>query len=67
MTAEQALSDLTEISSQVEAAALFDAKGKVAASTLADGEPFVRKKARCSRSRTARRKPRTCSRSRAPR
>ena len=30
MTAEQALSDLTEISSQVEAAALFDAKGKVA-------------------------------------
>ena len=42
MTAEQALSDLTEISSQVEAAALFDAKGKVAASTLAEGEPFVR-------------------------
>ena len=42
MTAEQALSDLTEISSQVEAAVLFDAKGKVAASTLAEGEPFVR-------------------------
>jgi len=42
MTAEQALADLTEISSQVAAAALFDAKGKVAASTLADGEPFVR-------------------------
>jgi hypothetical protein len=42
VTAEQALADLTEISSQVEAAALFDAKGKVAASTLADGEPFVR-------------------------
>jgi hypothetical protein len=42
MTAEQALSDLTEISSQVEAAALFDEKGTVAASTLADGEPFVR-------------------------
>ena len=42
MTAEQALSDLTEISSQVEAAALFDAKGNVSASTLADGEPFVR-------------------------
>ena len=42
MTADQALSDLTEISSQVEAAALFDAKGNVAASTLADGEPFVR-------------------------
>ena len=42
MTAEQALADLTEISSQVEAAALFDAKGKVAASTLADSEPFIR-------------------------
>jgi hypothetical protein len=42
VTAEQALADLTEISSQVEAAALFDAKGKVAASTLADGGPFVR-------------------------
>jgi hypothetical protein len=42
MTAEQALSDLTEISSQVEAAVLFDTKGKVAAATLADGEPFVR-------------------------
>jgi predicted regulator of Ras-like GTPase activity (Roadblock/LC7/MglB family) len=42
VTAEQALADLTEISSQVEAAALFDTKGKVAASTLADGEPFVR-------------------------
>ena len=42
MTAEQALADLTEISSQVEAAALFDAKGKVSASTLADSVPFVR-------------------------
>lgn len=42
MTADQALADLTEISSQVEAAALFDAKGEVAASTLAEGEPFVR-------------------------
>jgi hypothetical protein len=42
VTAEQALADLTEISSQVEAAALFDAKGKVVASTLIDGEPFVR-------------------------
>ena len=42
MTAEQALADLTEISSQVEAAALFDAKGTVAASTLAESEPFVR-------------------------
>jgi hypothetical protein len=42
VTAEQALADLTEISSQVEAAALFDAKGKVRAATLADPEPFVR-------------------------
>jgi hypothetical protein len=42
VTADQALADLTEISSQVEAAALFDAKGKVTASTLAEGEPFVR-------------------------
>lgn len=42
MTAEQALADLTEISSQVEAAALFDEQGKVAASTLAESEPFVR-------------------------
>jgi hypothetical protein len=42
VTADQALADLTEISSQVEAAALFDAKGEVAASTLAEGEPFVR-------------------------
>jgi predicted regulator of Ras-like GTPase activity (Roadblock/LC7/MglB family) len=42
VTAEQALADLTEISSQVEAAALFDAKGKVAASTLPESEPFVR-------------------------
>jgi hypothetical protein len=42
VTAEQALADLTEISSQVEAAVLFDAKGKVAASTLAESESFVR-------------------------
>lgn len=41
MTADQALADLTEISSQVEAAALFDGKGNVAASTLADPAPFV--------------------------
>jgi predicted regulator of Ras-like GTPase activity (Roadblock/LC7/MglB family) len=40
--ADQALSDLTEISSQVEAAALFDAKGRVSASTLPDAETFVR-------------------------
>jgi hypothetical protein len=42
VTPEQALAELTEISSQVEAAALFDPKGSVAASTLADPQPFVR-------------------------
>ena len=41
-TADQALADLTEISSQVEAAALFDGKGKILASTLGEPEPFVR-------------------------
>lgn len=40
--AEQALADLTEISSQVEAAAVFDAKGEVAASTLEDPSRFAR-------------------------
>jgi predicted regulator of Ras-like GTPase activity (Roadblock/LC7/MglB family) len=35
--AQQALADLTEISSQIEAAVVFDEKGKVAGSTL--GEP----------------------------
>jgi predicted regulator of Ras-like GTPase activity (Roadblock/LC7/MglB family) len=34
--AAQALADLTEISSQIEAAVLFDAAGAVAGSTLAD-------------------------------
>ena len=34
MDAAQALADLTEISSQVEAAVLFDASGEVTASTL---------------------------------
>jgi len=33
---QQALADLTEISSQIKAAVVFDDKGKVAASTLAD-------------------------------
>ena len=42
MTAEQALADLTEISSQVEAATFFDEKGAVAASTLDDPGSFVR-------------------------
>lgn len=41
MTAEQALADLTEISSQIQAAAIFDAKGEVAASTLIEPAPFV--------------------------
>ncbi|MBV8066270.1 MAG: hypothetical protein JOY72_11050 [Actinobacteria bacterium] len=36
MDAAQALADLTEISSQVEAAVLFDEGGSVAGSTLAD-------------------------------
>jgi predicted regulator of Ras-like GTPase activity (Roadblock/LC7/MglB family) len=36
MDATQALADLTEISSQIEAVVLFDAAGAVAASTLAD-------------------------------
>jgi predicted regulator of Ras-like GTPase activity (Roadblock/LC7/MglB family) len=34
MDAQQALTDLTEISSQIEAAVVFDEKGKVAGSTL---------------------------------
>jgi len=37
MDAQQALSDLTEISSQIRAAVVFDDKGKVAGSTLEDG------------------------------
>lgn len=36
MDAQQALADLTEISSQIQAAVIFDDKGKVAGSTLAD-------------------------------
>jgi predicted regulator of Ras-like GTPase activity (Roadblock/LC7/MglB family) len=36
MDAQQALSDLTEISSQIQAAVVFDEKGKVAGSTLDD-------------------------------
>jgi predicted regulator of Ras-like GTPase activity (Roadblock/LC7/MglB family) len=36
MDAQQALSDLTEISSQIRAAVVFDDKGKIAGSTLAD-------------------------------
>lgn len=37
MDAAQALADLTEISSQIEAAVLFDETGTVAAATIADG------------------------------
>jgi FixJ family two-component response regulator len=36
MDAQQALADLTEISSQIQAAVVFDDQGKVAASTLGD-------------------------------
>jgi predicted regulator of Ras-like GTPase activity (Roadblock/LC7/MglB family) len=39
--ADQALADLTEISSQVEAAALFDSPGAIDAATLDDASPFV--------------------------
>ncbi|HET9674563.1 MAG TPA: hypothetical protein VFP31_07085, partial [Gaiellaceae bacterium] len=38
MDAQQALADLTEISSQIRAAVVFDDKGKVAGSTLTDSE-----------------------------
>jgi predicted regulator of Ras-like GTPase activity (Roadblock/LC7/MglB family) len=37
MDAHQALADLTEISSQIHAAVVFDDQGKVAGSTLSDG------------------------------
>jgi predicted regulator of Ras-like GTPase activity (Roadblock/LC7/MglB family) len=38
MDAQQALADLTEISSQIRAAVVFDDKGKVAGSTLGDSD-----------------------------
>ncbi len=38
MDAQQALADLTEISSQIQAAVIFDDEGKVAASTFADAD-----------------------------
>jgi predicted regulator of Ras-like GTPase activity (Roadblock/LC7/MglB family) len=41
MDAQQALADLTEISSQIRAAVVFDDKGKVAGSTVSDGETFA--------------------------
>jgi predicted regulator of Ras-like GTPase activity (Roadblock/LC7/MglB family) len=37
MNAQQALADLTEISSQIQVAVVFDDQGKVAGSTLSDG------------------------------
>jgi predicted regulator of Ras-like GTPase activity (Roadblock/LC7/MglB family) len=40
--ADRALTDLTEISSQIEAAVLFTAKGEVVAATLEEPAPFVR-------------------------
>jgi predicted regulator of Ras-like GTPase activity (Roadblock/LC7/MglB family) len=49
MDAAQALADLTEISSQIEAAVLFEEQGAVLGSTLADGpaaESFARSAAR---------------------
>jgi predicted regulator of Ras-like GTPase activity (Roadblock/LC7/MglB family) len=42
MDAAGALADLTEISSQVDAAVVFDDDGTVLASTLADGAPSER-------------------------
>ena len=41
MDAAQALRELTEISSQIEAACLFDSNGTEIASTLQDGARFV--------------------------
>jgi predicted regulator of Ras-like GTPase activity (Roadblock/LC7/MglB family) len=41
MDAQQALADLTEVSSQIQAAVVFDLKGKLAGSTLAAGETFA--------------------------
>jgi hypothetical protein len=42
MDAQQALADLTEISSQIQAAVVFDDKGKVAGSTVANGEALAK-------------------------
>jgi predicted regulator of Ras-like GTPase activity (Roadblock/LC7/MglB family) len=41
MDAQQALADLTEISSQIEAAVVFDDKGKVVGATLTDADAFA--------------------------
>ena len=42
MDAAAALADLTEISSQVEAAVVFDSEGTVLATTIPDGPPSER-------------------------
>jgi predicted regulator of Ras-like GTPase activity (Roadblock/LC7/MglB family) len=42
MDAQQALADLTEISSQIRAAVVFDQNGKVAGSTVGDGAALAR-------------------------
>jgi hypothetical protein len=42
MDAQQALADLTEISSQIQSAVVFDEKGKVAAATHGDGEALAK-------------------------
>jgi predicted regulator of Ras-like GTPase activity (Roadblock/LC7/MglB family) len=42
MNAQQALADLTEISSQIQAAVVFDDKGKVAGSTGGNGDALAR-------------------------
>jgi predicted regulator of Ras-like GTPase activity (Roadblock/LC7/MglB family) len=42
MDAQQALADLTEISSQIRVAVVFDEKGKVAGSTGGDGDALAR-------------------------
>ena len=42
MDAQQALADLTEISSQIRAAVVFDDKGKVAGSTVPNGDALAR-------------------------
>ena len=42
MDAQQALADLTEISSQIQAAVVFDDNGKVAGSTVSDGAGFAK-------------------------
>jgi predicted regulator of Ras-like GTPase activity (Roadblock/LC7/MglB family) len=42
MDAQQALADLTEVSSQIQAAVVFDDNGKVAGSTVPNGDALAR-------------------------